>query len=410
MLISINEISIPVPHTKKIAKIILNGKNLIITGGNGSGKTSFILSIYDFLKKGINDHNNNDINYLQSTLENYKNLMNSQGRDSSNFNFFSSEIIRIEARIKQLNNFSIKVNHKNSSTLRSLLRFHIALREASISAPQFVPRLATLKEENSHFENDINGDNIFESYLVSLKTSQSYAISFEKNIKKSEGIQKWFDKIQLDLRELFEDTSLRLEFDSDDAKFYINQKEKEKYTFQNLSSGFSSILRIYADLIMRVVMWERTPENIEGIVFIDEIDAHLHVSLQKKILRFFSKAFPKIQFIVTTHSPFVVSSVTDAIIYDLSSNEQVAEVSSYSYNIILEELFGVSPISNALTDKLSEIEGSINNLNKDNYDKTNELVNSLAPSETHMDTESSAFLDFAKLKLIKFKKNGSQGE
>jgi len=410
MLISINEISIPVPHTKKIAKIILNGKNLIITGGNGSGKTSFILSIYEFLKKSLNDPTNNDINYLELTLKNYKDQMNAQGRDSNNFAFFNSEVNKIEARIKQLKDFSINVNHKDSSTLRSLLRFHIALREASISAPQFVPRLATLKEENSHFENDINGDNIFENYLVSLKTSQSYAISFESNIQKSESIQKWFDKIQFDLRELFEDKELRLEFDSDEAKFYIHQNEKEKYTFQNLSSGFSSILRIYADLIMRVVMWDRTPENIEGIVFIDEIDAHLHVSLQKKILRFFSKAFPKIQFIVTTHSPFVVSSVTDAIIYDLSSNEQVAEVSSYSYNIILEELFGVSPISNALTDKLSEIEGSIKNLNKDNYEKTNELVNSLAPSENHMDDESSAFLDFAKLKLIKFKNNGNQGE
>ncbi len=150
-----------------------------------------------------------------------------------------------------------------------------------------MPRLSALVEENAHFSNEKDGDNIFENYLISLKTSQSYAISFDKDEEKATKIQNWFNKIETDLQGLFEDTQLKLRFDSTEGKFYLHQDMKDKFTFQTLSSGYSSILRIYADLIMRIEMWELTPESIEGIVFIDEIDAHLHVSLQKQILRFF---------------------------------------------------------------------------------------------------------------------------
>lgn len=186
-----------------------------------------------------------------------------------------------------LDNFHITTSTKDSANTRSLLRFHKALREAAITAPQFVPRLSALVEENAHFSNEKDGDNIFENYLISLKTSQSYAISFDKDEEKATKIQNWFNKIETDLQGLFEDTQLKLRFDSTEGKFYLHQDMKDKFTFQTLSSGYSSILRIYADLIMRIEMWELTPESIEGIVFIDEIDAHLHVSLQKQILRFF---------------------------------------------------------------------------------------------------------------------------
>ncbi len=45
--------------------------------------------------------------------------------------------------------------------------------------------------------------------------------------------------------------------------------------------------------------------DAEGLVLIDEIETHLHLSLQKKIMDFLCKMFPNIQFVVTTHSPFI---------------------------------------------------------------------------------------------------------
>lgn len=408
MLTSINEISVPIPYTAKKAELRLNGKNLIITGGNGSGKTSFISSIYEFLKNGLDQPNNNNKQYLEQQLSSYEFHLKQGGRDTSNYSWYEQEIIKIQKRLHALNNIHITTSSKDSTNTRSLLRFHKALREAAITAPQFVPRLSALIEENAHFSNEKDGDNIFENYLISLKTSQSYAISFDKDEEKATKIQNWFNKIETDLQGLFEDTQLKLIFDSAEGKFYLHQDMKDKFTFQTLSSGYSSILSIYADLIMRIEMWKLTPESIEGIVFIDEIDAHLHVSLQKKIFRFFSNSFPKIQFIVTTHSPFVVSSVTDAVIYDLSSNQQIVDVSSYSNNVILQELFGVNPVSIVLSDKLEEIEKIITRLDNNNIETAIKIIQSLASSEESMDTEASAFVDYAKLQIIKFKKENAQ--
>ena len=47
--------------------------------------------------------------------------------------------------------------------------------------------------------------------------------------------------------------------------------------------------------------------DLQGIVLIDEIETHLHVELQKKILPFLTNFFPNIQFVITTHSPFILN-------------------------------------------------------------------------------------------------------
>jgi predicted ATP-dependent endonuclease of OLD family len=59
-------------------------------------------------------------------------------------------------------------------------------------------------------------------------------------------------------------------------------------------------------------------------VLIDEIETHLHLELQEIILPFLCEMFPRIQFIVATHSPAVISSVEDAVVYDLRKREPVS--------------------------------------------------------------------------------------
>ena len=87
---------------------------------------------------------------------------------------------------------------------------------------------------------------------------------------------------------------------------------------------------------MRSEYLKVSPSKLCGVAIIDEIDAHLHVTLQRKILPFLSESFPGIQYIVTTHSPFVLTSVSNAEIYDISRREQVGDLSSYSYESVLE--------------------------------------------------------------------------
>lgn len=63
--------------------------------------------------------------------------------------------------------------------------------------------------------------------------------------------------------------------------------------------------------------------NAQGIVLIDELETHLHIELQKKILPFLTKFFPNIQFIVTTHSPYILNSISNAKAYDLEKHVEL---------------------------------------------------------------------------------------
>ena len=209
--------------------------------------------------------------------------------------------------------------------------------------------------------------------------------------------------LESDLQRLFEDDELTLVFKSESFTFEIHQPNKEPYTFQTLSSGFSSIMAVYADLITKVSLRSIDPEELTGIVMIDEIDAHLHVSLQKKILSFLTSAFPKVQFIVTTHSPFVVSSVDDAVIYDLSRLEQIEDLSMYSYQAVLEGLFGVLPISSLLQQNIEALAKLLEKHPID-LDKVQALLDKLPQDEDSLDSESLYFVHSAKLAINKAKR------
>ena len=89
-----------------------------------------------------------------------------------------------------------------------------------------------------------------------------------------------------------------------------------------LSSGYAAILDIVVDLILRM---ERQLNRsfdfaISGIVLIDEIETHLHLELQKNIMKLLTTVFPNIQFIASSHSTFILNSLDDVVIYDLEKH------------------------------------------------------------------------------------------
>jgi predicted ATP-binding protein involved in virulence len=86
----------------------------------------------------------------------------------------------------------------------------------------------------------------------------------------------------------------------------------------------------------------------EIILFLDEIEVHMHPAWQRKILPVVQKLFKNSQIFVSTHSPFVVNSVDDAWVYELkveNGKAQVAEKNltktAYSYQTILREVFDI---------------------------------------------------------------------
>ncbi|MDA5536113.1 AAA family ATPase [Yersinia mollaretii] len=140
--------------------------------------------------------------------------------------------------------------------------------------------------------------------------------------------------------------------------------------FDVLPDGLKSIICWVADLALRLeaIPWQQQRDIFAQpiILFLDEVDIHLHPKWQRRILPAIQKLLPNAQVFVSTHSPFVVGSVEDAWVYRLPNPQRntcldssVAETVSpthsaagKSYQLILEEVFGIEEQFDVETENL----------------------------------------------------------
>lgn len=210
-------------------------------------------------------------------------------------------------------------------------------------------------------------------YLVSLKATQAFAIQ-QGATERADEIDQWFERFQSILRMIFEDENLKLCFDVETFQFTIKQTGHEPFDFNTMSSGYAAVFDIINDLIMR--MENKHNYNLEGIVMIDEIETHLHLELQKKILPILTELFPNIQFIVTTHSPFILNSLDNAVIYDLEKKLLVRDgLANLPYEGIVEGYFGADRLSDELRIKFEryKVLAQKNNLTDDELAEADRL-------------------------------------
>ncbi|MBS7271848.1 MAG: ATP-binding protein, partial [Fibrobacter sp.] len=206
--------------------------------------------------------------------------------------------------------------------------------------------------------NDLSHNKVgqFLKFLADNKVQAALARN-EGNYQDAENINNWFNSFQDVLRNLFGDSKLELDFDYTDYSFYINSFGK-KFKFTQLSAGYAAALDIVADMILRM----QKPGSLvraydkPGIVLIDEPETHLHLALQRQIMPILTKLFPNVQFIVATHSPFILSSLPNAIAYDLEHSEELTDLTEYSYGALAEGYFGVEMASGDLTARISRLE------------------------------------------------------
>ena len=83
-------------------------------------------------------------------------------------------------------------------------------------------------------------------------------------------------------------------------------------SIDNLSLGQATLLNLFINIILHADSSKKVLADMEGIVVIDEIDVHLHTNLQQQVLPELIKLFPKVQFILTTHSPLFVLGMRSA--------------------------------------------------------------------------------------------------
>ena len=135
---------------------------------------------------------------------------------------------------------------------------------------------------------------------------------------------------------------------------------------------------IVLDLMIRMVKKKgRIFEfDLPGIVLIDEIETHLHLELQKQIMHILTCLFPNIQFFVSTHSPFVLNSLDNVVIYDLENHIIVENgLSDVPYDGIVKGYFQVDTLSDTLKNKFQQYKTLVQKpkLTDDDFEKIAEL-------------------------------------
>ncbi|WP_392535385.1 AAA family ATPase [Nostoc sp. C117] len=142
------------------------------------------------------------------------------------------------------------------------------------------------------------------------------------------------------------------------------RKKGEELIVNQLSDGEKCLLAMVGDLARRLAIANPSlPDPLQGsgVVLIDEIELHLHPKWQREIIPALTRTFPNCQFIVTTHSPQVISQVKPEGIYILEKTDEgvVAKRPESSFgrdsNRILEDLMGVPARPQEIKDRLHEL-------------------------------------------------------
>ncbi|WCN10707.1 AAA family ATPase [Marinomonas mediterranea] len=143
------------------------------------------------------------------------------------------------------------------------------------------------------------------------------------------------------------DQATSLRYDPKREELLLTLEKGEPQPFSTLSDGQRCILALVADLAQKAAtlnphMGEGVLQKTEGVVLIDELDLHLHPRWQRRVIEDLRTTFPNIQFICTTHSPFLIQS--------LRSNEELIMLDGES-------------IANPANKTIEEIAADIMNIN-----------------------------------------------
>ena len=321
----LENITIPLDKNKR--------KHLILTGKNGSGKTSVLEALVTYFDAIVQSSQSNNMG-ATAVFDSMTDMQNKFNQGNFIFAYYKDE------------------------------------REFQVEPYKNIEKI----QLEDHYNINDNPGVKLAKYLVDLKATQA----FTKDSEKSKRIDDWFKKFEKILQSIFDDAQLKLKFNDETFQFSIHESNREPFDFNTMSRGYAAILDIINDLIMRMEAKSglRTNFEMEGVVLIDEIETHLHLELQKKILPVLVGLFPNIQFIVTTHSPFVLNSLENAVIYDLESRTLVEKgLSDVPYSGIVEGYFNTDELSDELRNKFEQYKqlSQKAELNADDYEKIADL-------------------------------------
>lgn len=355
----------------------------VFIGKNGSGKSSILDAILILLNEILDEikinrkeiiFNENDINVKEKKSKVFVDL------DINNSYFSVSESFEegfgsreFSGGIDQYKNELTFLYYKSSRTFRSNLKQNKKNISSYISS---FDSFLEWFEEQENLENEIR-----------LRDNIAYKLPSLQAIRDS--IELFFSN--LTSTNFYDLRIVRTE------KSYVNGKAYPKFkirkgteidlSLDQLSDGEKMTLMLVVDIAKNLITKKtenKNPLENKGIVLVDEIELHLHPSWQREIIPALMKTFPNVQFIVTTHSPQVLSNIDGNNVF-IIDNFNLVDTKIYTKgrdsNSILFDVFGEEKRPKEYRDKISLLYEYID---KNDKEKANNLLSEL---ESNFGTE-----------------------
>jgi predicted ATP-binding protein involved in virulence len=200
------------------------------------------------------------------------------------------------------------------------------------------------------------------SSIESLFSNEVLLINIEENFKDwKTNYKKGYDQLETIFKTLIPrlgniEVEVEEKTKRNKVKYYELDSDlngnllEDSVELNDLAAGYKNILGMVGDMINRLTR-ESVPEDLsslEGIVLIDEIDLHLHPKYQKLFVQKLTELFPKIQFIVSTHSPIpLLGAPKNSVIINVSRTREEgikAELLDIDFSVLTPNAILSSPI------------------------------------------------------------------
>lgn len=259
-----------------------NAKLVILVGTNGSGKSSVLEACNTWQK---------NILILSYNKDYYEKCMNEKPKIDITFN---------------TNDGKLPENYDR----KKLMHFRSAYRnEADFTIQQFskMQDFHNKSRVRKMIDNDISVSDNFQR-LVGMTLSKVYDEA--NNDSKIEDIrEELIGKIRNSMKNVFDDLILNgINKPLEDGSFYFKKGKIESFHYKNLSAGEKSAFDLLLDLVLKIEYFD------DSIIFIDEPEAHMHTSLQSKLIEEIYHLIPEQnQLWITTHSLGILQKVKELI-------------------------------------------------------------------------------------------------
>ena len=325
-------------------KLVAEKKVHAFIGENGVGKTKLLESLFQVL---LGSH---------SILTSLKNpsysaeslVLASATIDGVDYPFqttghFSTQTMFAVAGHDQIKRHSLPIVYmasQNRGFIKHQPQAIQAIGNFKQRRAQYIESLFQGMQQNfAHFN---KGDTIEQWFITRAQSSNSYQKQEDNRVTELETVLQLLHQIEPRIDARF------LEISGDHR---VSLKIKgDKRQLSQLSTGFAAILKIMQSIVSGYGNFtnETQLQQVKGIVLIDEIESHLHLSWQARIIPLLKKLFPNTDFYITTHSSMVLTQLEDGEAYRLQRDQdgvvrsqRITSPNKAAFVDVLKEAFDV---------------------------------------------------------------------